>query len=70
MQRKASLVEVRSLLRLDDKKNSHLPVEAEVFFLTSALQKLLHVCASVIWKPSLVAFFLRNSICCRRYLCS
>jgi hypothetical protein len=39
------------------------------FFLAS-LQKLLHVCASVIWRPSLVAFFLRNSICCRRYLCS
>src|ERR1700731_1742367 len=40
------------------------------FFLTFPLQKLLHVCASVIWRPSLVAFFLRNSICCRRYLCS
>ena len=40
------------------------------FFLTSPLQKPLHVCASVIWKPSLLAFFLRNSICCRRYLCS
>src|ERR1035438_6345484 len=40
------------------------------FFLTSPLQKLFHVCASVIWRPSLVAFFLRNSICCRRYLCS
>ena len=35
-----------------------------------SLQKLLHVCASVIWRPSLVALFLRNSICCRRYLCS
>jgi hypothetical protein len=32
MQRKASLVEVRSLLRLDGKKNSLLPVDAEVFF--------------------------------------
>src|SRR5258705_6818407 len=37
---------------------------------TPPLQKLLHVCASVIWRPSLAAFFLRNSIFCRRYLCS
>ena len=37
---------------------------------TAALQKLLHVCASVIWRPSLAAFLLRNSICCRRYRCS
>ena len=51
-------------------KTSQLPAEGEVFLLTSPLQKLLHVCAIVIWRPSLAAFFLRNSICCRRYLCS
>ena len=47
-----------------------LAVAGEEFVLTSPLQKPLHVCANVIRKPSLLAFFLRNSICCRRYLCS
>src|ERR1700747_1008881 len=52
------------------RQNISRPAEGEAFLLTSPLQKLLHVRATVIWRPSLAAFFLRNSICCRRYLCS
>jgi hypothetical protein len=56
-------------IKWTEKQEKFHPKEMR-FFLTSPLQKLLYVCASVIWRPSLVAFFLRNSICCRRYLCS
>jgi hypothetical protein len=37
-----------------------LPVAGEAFLLTSPLQKLLHVCAGVIRKPSLLAFFFKE----------
>src|SRR5580700_6311406 len=72
---------VRRLLKLGKRFNpvatmvliwNDLSTTSNCFLFPSfpSLQKLLHVCSSVIWRPSLAAFFLRNSICCRRYLCS
>src|SRR5258706_10374522 len=55
-------------LNAETKKDRHR-AEGEMFLLTFPLQKLLQACAGVIWRPSLAAFFLRNSICCRRYPC-
>ena len=60
---------LRGELHVTLKQEKVRPLQ-ECFFLTSPLQKPLHVCASVIRRPSLLAFFLRYSICWWRYLCS